>query len=68
MSGPVTQERLKEWLDYERPGDLQKWLEKNGIKYWLGKAGRICTTEEAINESLLSGQHRTNLARGQFTK
>lgn len=65
MSGPVQQEQLLEWVGYQRPGDLMKWLDSRKIKYTQGKDGRICTTEEAINDALFKQPttHRGGIVR-----
>lgn len=53
MSHVIGQAELLEIFGYSRPGDLQKALNDQGIKYHLGKGGRIVTTLEAINMPLI---------------
>lgn len=37
----IGEERLLAWLDYERRGDLKRWLAENGIRYRTGRGGKI---------------------------
>jgi len=48
----INQEQLLEWTGYPSEGYLVSWLENNHVPYWRGNHGRVCTTEEAINEAL----------------
>jgi hypothetical protein len=48
----ITTEQLRKWCGYERKRDIEKWLRDNGIAWRRGKNGEICTTLDAINESL----------------
>ena len=40
----------------KRPGAVQKWLQANGILYFLDADGKPCTTEHALNEALYRGR------------
>lgn len=52
----VTQEDLSQWLGFERKSDIEQWLRSRGIWYDHGKAGRVVTTEAAINAAQRKGQ------------
>lgn len=45
-------ETLKRLVGRERPSAVRKWLEKQGIRYWLNADGRPVTTERALNDAL----------------
>lgn len=47
----VDTEQLKSVLGYERPGDIERCLTKNGVRYICGKNGPVTTTD-AINAAL----------------
>jgi len=49
-------EQLQEWLGYSRPKDVEKWLRKHAVPYYLGPSQRPCYTEEAINKKLLGNE------------
>lgn len=51
LSGIVTTEELKAATGYERPGDIEKCLRKNGVRFLYGKAG-IYTTIDALNAAM----------------
>lgn len=44
-------DHLKEWLGFKREADVTTWLNEHHIKWWPGKGGQPCTTEEQINAS-----------------
>lgn len=48
-------EQLQKWLGYSRPKDVEKWLRKHAVPYYLGPRGPV-TTEEAINKKLLGNK------------
>lgn len=48
----IQQEQLLQATGYERPGDLERWLRRNGIKYHRGKSNRIFTTIDALGGKL----------------
>jgi len=54
----VNSEQLKAWCGYERRADIERWLRENRIPWRRGKGGEICTTVDAINESLKDNQRR----------
>lgn len=54
MDHLVSEESLLEWLGYSRRADAMRWLEEHGISYWLGKGGRICTTQAAVDAAIVA--------------
>ena len=52
MTALITTDQLKAATGYDRPGDLEKCLRKNGIQVLYGKNGKIFTTLDAINAAL----------------
>ena len=52
QSSIICEEALKEWTKYTRTSDLIAFLDRNGIDYFIGKAGSVCTTIEALNHAL----------------
>ena len=48
----IDSEQLQKATGYDRPGDLEKCLRKNGIPFVRGRSGRIFTTAEAVNQAL----------------
>jgi hypothetical protein len=51
MSSIVTPEELKAATGYDRPGDIEKCLRKNGVRFLYGKKG-IYTTIDALNAAM----------------
>jgi len=51
MSQIVTPEELKQATGYDRPGDIEKCLRKNGVRFLYGKKG-IYTTIDALNQAM----------------
>lgn len=56
-------EHLREWCGYSRKADIERWLRENGIAWRRGKDGEICTTLEAVNQSL---QSKDKMREAQF--
>lgn len=50
--GIISQEYLEQSTGYTKSADIALCLDKQGIKYFIGKRGRIWTTEEALNKAL----------------
>jgi hypothetical protein len=48
----ITQDDLSQWLDFKQRADIERTLQERGIRYIIGKGGKICTTLDAINEVL----------------
>lgn len=44
MSEPLSEEQLFALTGYSDRGWLEKWLQREGIRYWRGRGGRLCTT------------------------
>lgn len=44
-----------DWTGFRRRTDLEKHLRQSNIPYSYGKAGRIITTLQAVNFSLIGG-------------
>lgn len=40
MSGLLTASELSNLTDYQRPADQRKWLDRNGVPYYVGATGR----------------------------
>lgn len=40
----------------KRPTLVKKWLQNNGILYWLNADGKPVTTGKALNDALLRGR------------
>ena len=51
MSQLITLEQLKIATGYDRPGDVEKCLKKNGVRFLYGKSG-IYTTLDALNAAM----------------
>ena len=49
---PMSFEKLKDFLGYERPSDIIKWLEINAIPYKLCMKKPV-TTMSAINKAII---------------
>lgn len=49
----VDEEALMEWAETRQRTKLMEWLNQNGIRYHLNRRGRICSTVDAVNASLL---------------
>jgi hypothetical protein len=47
---------LSELSARTRPSAVKKWLQGNGILFFLDADGRPCTTEHALNEALYRGR------------
>ena len=52
MSNLVDSDELSRATGYERPGDIEKCLRKNGVPVLYGKNGKIFTTVDAVNTAL----------------
>lgn len=44
MKTIITQEELAEATGYERPADIRRCLERQGVKVFTGREGRVWTT------------------------
>jgi hypothetical protein len=51
MAQLVTFDQLKVATGYDRPGDVEKCLRKNGVRFLHGKNG-IYTTLDALNAAM----------------
>ena len=51
MAELVTLDQLKIATGYDRPGDVEKCLRKNGVRFLYGKNG-IYTTIDALNAAM----------------
>lgn len=47
----LNQEQLQLLSGYEQPAKIREWLDSMGIRYLIGKGGRVCTTVRAINHA-----------------
>ena len=52
MTNLVNTDELSRVTGYERPGDIEKCLRKNGIPVLYGRNGQIFTTLDAVNAAL----------------
>lgn len=41
------------WSGYEQRARLVRWLHEQGIAWFPGRNGAVCTTTEAINNRLI---------------
>jgi len=51
----LDQDALADWLGYRRnqTARIRAWLDARGIRYDLGRGGRVCTTTAAVNQGML---------------
>lgn len=49
-------DQLKRLSGRARPTAVRKWLQKQGILYWVNANNEPVTTEKALNEALLRGR------------
>jgi hypothetical protein len=47
----ITEDDLKAWTEFQRSGDLERFLKENGIPYFHGRGGKLCTTLNLIESS-----------------
>lgn len=52
MTALVSIDQLKIATGYDRPGDIERCLRKNGVRYLYGQGGKIFTTIDAINAAM----------------
>ncbi|MCQ8128813.1 hypothetical protein [Methylomonas rivi] len=52
MTTLVSIDQLKIATGYDRPGDIERCLRKNGVRYLYGQGGKIFTTIDAINAAM----------------
>ncbi len=52
MNSLLSDQELRDWLGYERPSDVEKFLREHSIKYWRTRGGKIVTTLENVQRSL----------------
>ncbi len=52
MTVLVSIDQLKIATGYDRPGDIERCLRKNGVRYLYGQGGKIFTTIDAINAAM----------------
>jgi hypothetical protein len=48
----ITLDHLKAITGYDRPGDIERCMKKNGIRFLYGQGGTIFTTIDAINAAM----------------
>lgn len=60
--GVLDEAALKVWTKIKRRGELEAWLNANGVLWWPGGGGEILTTLEAVNRAML----KTNGAEWKF--
>lgn len=53
MSHPsaLAPEDLERLTGYSRPSDIERWCDRNGVRYFRGRTG-IWTTIDAVNAAL----------------
>ncbi|MFD2112064.1 hypothetical protein [Thiorhodococcus fuscus] len=44
-------EDLQRFTGYQRPADIERWCQQNGVRYFRGRIG-IWTTLDAVNAAL----------------
>lgn len=52
MNGTISFTELQQLTGYERPGDLENCLKKQGVPVLRGKDGRPFTTIDALNNGM----------------
>jgi len=52
MTTIVNSEQLQKATGYDRLGDIEKCLKKNGVRVLYGKNGAIITTIDTLNAAL----------------
>lgn len=62
----VTEAQLMEWLGYQRRADVEEFLRGQGVPILYGRGGRLCTTLEAINKTVLGEEIRQRLEAIEF--
>lgn len=55
----LAQSDLERLTGYQRPADIERWCESNGVRYFRGKGGVIWTTLDAVNSALGISMHQT---------
>ena len=50
--GLVDHEALQHLTGFDRMGDIARALERQGIRYLRGRAGRLFTTVDALNKAM----------------
>jgi len=66
MSALVTEEELREWLYIKQRGRLMRMLTELKIPNHLAGGGRVCTTQAAIDQSLV-GTHKEKTREINFS-
>jgi hypothetical protein len=61
VPGLVPFEDLQRCTGYERPADVRRVLDRDGIRYFLGRGGAIWTTLDLVNQA--GGMVRGDAAR-----
>jgi hypothetical protein len=51
LSQTLSAEDLARLTGYTRPADIERWCDRNGVRYFRGKAG-VWTTLDAVNAAL----------------
>lgn len=46
----ITEQDLMEWTRFTRRGDLERWLQRQGIRYRKAKGGAICVTKSDLEQ------------------
>ena len=52
MTAIINSEQLQKATGYDRPGDIERCLKKNGVRVLYGRNGVVFTTTDAINAAL----------------
>lgn len=53
MRGEILEtEDLKAITGHTRPGDIARWLTRQGVKYFRGKSGTIFTTQRLLEAAV----------------
>lgn len=53
----LTESQLAESTGYKRRGDLEKYLQEQGIKFFTGKGGKLWTTTGLVEAAKLTAQN-----------
>lgn len=53
---PLNNKDLKAYINCTHNSVAIRWLQDNGVKWWMDTKGKPCTTMEAINAALMQSE------------
>ncbi|MBN6743020.1 hypothetical protein JKG47_21535 [Acidithiobacillus sp. MC6.1] len=66
MDALISEEALLDWLGYSRRADALRWMDEQGVGYWLGKGGRLCTTQAAVDAAIIRIAQESNSRKRRY--